>query len=268
MTQEIEDSLIICSNDPQKSNGDIAKQITTWQMPDTNYRLLQETSKELYDLYFDTPDLLLQTKKISLRIREVCGKRFITAKLPSGLQTDDDMKRSDTEIEREWSQDDLIYVIREIASSDEIKLSGMNQDLDMNQSIHDIMKGIGFEVVQDRYTHREIRNVIWNNNTDSVLTEMAIDSVIYTIKDNKVNHYNVEVEEKKNNGSNARRIIIEYLLLSSYGSFLRKWKYGKLAIGKGVDRLIKARCLREEEYRNLSSVTYDKIEKLITAGII
>jgi hypothetical protein len=265
MSQEVEDSLIICSNDPQNTSQEIARQISAWKFVNNKYLLIPQTGKKLHDLYFDTPNQNLQARRISVRVRDTSSAQTITVKIPSSQNTTK-MTRFDNEIERPWSEDGLLFIVR-VLRDNKIKLTCTDQNLDVNRDVRDVMRNLGLEVIQDRYTQREIRSIVKNNNMNQVLAELDIDSVVYMINYNKIRHYQIEVEEKYNNQPDAR-IAITTGLLSSFRPFLRRWRYGKLTIGKGIKRLIDSNDLTEEEYSNLKWFTYDKLEELILARII
>jgi len=56
---------------------------------------------------------------------------------------------------------------------------------------------MGLEIIQERRTRREARNVVRKGKTPAlVLAELAIDRVIYTFKDTKLGLSEVEVEAK------------------------------------------------------------------------
>lgn len=197
-----------------------------------NYQLLPQDSKSIHDLYFDSPDRNLRNKKLALRVREIDATRWITLKGPSQPTGWGGVER--LEIEAPWSLDALNRVLKELTAR-RVKLPGQNQELD---SIHplDVMTSLGLKVVQDRKTHRRVRNIVTIEG-GPLLAELAIDSVVYHFRDQEIYHHEVEIEAKVRDGSTVLKAVIGSLG-GMYGPVLRRWDHSKLATGMAIERLL------------------------------
>jgi len=101
--QELEATLLICSENPQEIVGQVAS-LTGIE----DYRLLPQDPSKIHDIYFDTPDAFLNNKKIALRLRQIGTEQWITLKGPSYLTGWGSMER--LEIEESWSKKSLIII--------------------------------------------------------------------------------------------------------------------------------------------------------------
>lgn len=280
---EREDVLIICSNNPHKKNKEIFEEIIRWEIPNKSFQLISQNSKDFQDIYFDFHDKSFQKMKLAMRIRKTYNENFVTIKIPSGEKIK--TGRDDIEIEKSYSKEGLIEIftyLRNISIEKELnELKQFKNKVDKillrlsddnfritNDTIESI-QSLGLQVVQDRYTHREIRNAIRNDGKfTKVLAQLAIDSVIYAIDGKDIHHYDIEVEEVNSLGALARKAIMESFASSIYNPSLIKWPYGKLVLGKGLEELFKDGDLPKDEFDNLSIITYRKVEGMINNGLI
>jgi len=258
-SQEIEAALIICSETPHA----VSRQIAGLTLI-ANYRLLPQDSQMIHDLYFDTPDRKLKTQKLALRIREIGVMRWIAFKGPSKPTDWGGVER--LEIEAPWSQDALTRVVKELLDR-KIKMLPQHQDLDCVHPL-DVMTSLGLTVVQDRESHRKVRNIVHLDEESSpVLAELAIDSVIYHFSNQEIYHHEVEIEAKTREGSTALKAVIESLF-AMYGPVLRRWDYSKLAIGMVIEKLLSEGAIKGliDINGNLKPVAYDKIDDSLKYG--
>ncbi|HIE30313.1 TPA: CYTH domain-containing protein [Candidatus Poribacteria bacterium] len=257
--REIESTLIICSEKPKT----VVRQIGSLTSI-ANYRLLFRDTETIHDLYFDTRDRSLQTRRLALRIREIGAMRWITLKGPS-LPTDwGGVER--LEIEEPWSQDALTRVVRELMSR-KIKMPQQRQDFDYAHPL-DVMMNLRLEIVQDRNTHRQVRNIVSaSEESKSVLAELAIDSVVYHFSGQAICHHEVEIEVKVEDSFTVLKTVIESLV-AMYNPALRRWHHGKLATGKAIENLLSEGALEGllDIERNLKPVAYDKIDDYLMRG--
>ena len=203
-----------------------------------------------------------QRKKISFRIREISGKKLITVKIPAlhAIQ-DSEFSRKDEEIEIEWSQIQLTKIIQELEKRGLYMYSIKTDDIFFKEDdVIVTLRDLGFLLVQNRHALRTVNNLVEIRNKEKILVEMAIEQVIFNIGIHKVYHYDIELEEK-NFSRNAQSILRNELQSSKYGEMLFPWKYGKIALGKGLELLINNRQLKDTS--NLMCKDYDKIKNLI-----
>lgn len=253
---EIEAALIICSENPQVVASQIAGLTSI-----ANYLLLPLDSETIHDLYFDTPDRVLQTPRLALRVREIGESRWITLKGRSQPTDWGGVER--LEIEALWSEDALTRVVKELMDRG-IKMLQQRRDFDYASPLN-VMTSLGLEVVQDRRSHRKVRNIVLRGEESSrVLAELAIDSVVYHFGNQEICHHEVEIEAKVGDGSTAVKTVIESLVVM-YGSMLRRWDYGKLATGKAIEKLLSEGAIERllGVNNSLKPVAYDKIDEYL-----
>jgi inorganic triphosphatase YgiF len=250
--QELEAKVIICSENPQLVAQDIARLISI-----ADHQLLPQGPETIHDWYFDTLEGALHAQKLALRVREIGANRWITLKGPS-QQTDWGGVRR-LEIEEPWSQDALTKVIKQLMDR-KIKVLKQYNDFDRTDPL-DVMTSQGFKVIQDRENYRQVRNVVVKGQEDGpVPAEMVIDSVAYRIRDQKIFHYEVEIEAKLKAGTEVLKTAIANLV-EMFAPALRKWNYGKLITGKTIEKLISEGALEGliDLNNNLKPAAYDKI---------
>jgi adenylate cyclase class IV len=268
MSLEKEESLIVCSSEKTITNLELTNKIKSWQDVNSNYNLIDLGEILFHDLYFDTQQRIFQNKKISFRIREVNNNKFLTIKIPSlqQLQQESSSLRSDEEIEVEWSKDKLLEIFHILEKRRIYTLQSDENIYFNNLNVIYTMRKLGFSVIQNRHTQRRIKNIIKSEKKNELLAEMAIEQVIFQIGNDDVYHYDIEIEDKSSDGSHARIFLINKLLSSDYGKMLIKWKYGKISIGKGLEILIRSKEL--ENKFNLAQDVYKRIEYLIQNNLL
>ncbi len=104
---------------------------------------------------------------------------------------------------------------------------------------------------------------------------MDIDNVTFPLKSNSklfnVSVINVEIEKKgKINQDDIIRIITSHLKQEFGTDAVREWKYGKLALGMGIEKLYKENELKKYISSNgyLKCDVLDKIKKFVDKSII
>lgn len=253
---EMEATLIICSQDPE---GVAQKIVALTEIK--NYRLLSQETKKIHDIYFDKPDSALKGEKLALRIREIGATQLITLKGPSELSDWGGVKR--LEIEKLWCKNALASV-REELKDNNIRLPKLRKDFDWANP-REVMASLGLQVIQDRETQRQIRNiVVLDDDYTPILAELAIDSVVYNFRDKKILHYEVELESKMRDGANVVKAVSENLV-KMFEPALRRWDYGKLATGKAIEKLLNEGALEGlvDGKNKLKLSAYDKIEEYL-----
>lgn len=260
--REIEAALIIWSEKPQIVAGQIAGLTAIG-----NYRLLPQAPQMIRDLYLDMPDQALRTQELALRVREIGTARWVTLKGRS-QPTDWEGGVERLEIEALWSEDALTRVVKELVDRG-VKILQRYQDFDYAHPL-DVMASLGLEAIQDRESHRRVRNVVSaGEESSSVLAELAIDSVVYHFGGQEIRHHEVEIEAKEKGNSAVIRTVAEGLV-AMYGPVLRGWGHSKLATGKAIEKMLSEGALEGllDINNNLKPVAYDKIDDYLKRNSI
>ncbi len=250
---EIEATLVICSEKPQA----VADQIAALTRIG-NYPLLPQDPKAIHDLYLDTPDRALQARELAVRIREVGRLHWITLKGPRHPTDWGGVER--LEIETLWSEKALTEVLKELMDRG-IEVPQRQRHFESDHPLS-VMMSLGWEVVQNRRSHRQIRNIVLTGDESGQgLAEMAIDSVLYHFGYRDIGHHEVEIEAKVKDGSAVIKAVIEGLM-AMYGSALRAWDHSKQVTGEAIERLLRQGALAglTDANNNLKPVVYDKIQ--------
>jgi len=197
-----------------------------------NYRLEPGQSKTIHDRYFDTIDRRLRKRGANLRIREIDGSLFISVKSHTRRTLRGATARR--EIEVPWSKQNLLSLIKDLElEADLALLERQFSDADPLAA----MEATGLQLVQDRETRREVRNVSSVRKPDLELAELAIDRVTYHIGNYNISIFEVEVEEKAK-GSSSVTSDLTKALLQAYQPSLQKWSHGKFVTGLAIQRLL------------------------------
>ncbi|UCE07207.1 MAG: hypothetical protein JSW07_04010, partial [bacterium] len=171
------------------------------------------------------------------------------------------------EIERTWSETALVTILEELKKR-KIQLSQFDKRWDFSNSIQFLEK-IGLQIIQERTNQRRIRNIVQQNKSrTTVLAELAIDSVTYQFKHQKVRFHELEIESKSKDSALMFEEIIQ-TLLKMFESILKKWDHSKLATGKAVEKLLDEGNLEEllDEFNNLKPKGFDKIDIILNQVI-
>ena len=197
-----------------------------------NYRLQPGLSKTIRDTYFDTAGQHLRKQGTNVRIREINDAFFISTKWGSRRTLRGATARR--EIEVPWSKQNLLSLIKDLELEADLALPERQfSDADPLAA----MEATGLQLVQDRETRREVRNVSSVRKPDLVLAELAIDRVTYHIGMHRASIFEVEVEEKASKSSSVVRNVTK-ALLHAYQPALQKWSHGKFVTGLAIQRLL------------------------------
>ncbi len=252
-SQEIEVALIIQSENSQLIIRQIAALTSV-----VNYQLLSQDSQFIHDQYYDTHDKVLEKQRLALRLREIGNQRLITLK--------GHLKRTDwggverLEIEAPWSEDAIIKIMK-VLQDKKIKIQQTSYSFDFDRP-RNVLFNLGLVLIQDRMTHRTIRNIVRKNkNKNIVLAEFAIDAVSYNINGQEIKLNEIEIEAKTNNGVTAIKEVIEYLK-TNYGYAVKEWAHSKLSTGKAIEKLFNNQVIEGglDTNNNLTSFAYKQIE--------
>jgi len=251
---EREATLIVCSDRPEAVYQEIASLTAIGP-----YKLVPGQQRLLEDQYFDTPDTKLTTKKWGMRLRRIGSNLWITLKGPAKETEWGGLERP--EIEALWSGMALARV------KSELSRQGIEVDFQVGDSENSdplqAMTLAGLVVIQRRNTRRSASAVI--SYMDGITqAELAVDSVVYFFPGTEILHYEVEIETKGPEGTNAVEAIAEYLL-AGYSSGLRRWGHDKLATGWAIRELLAEGSLEGAMNLNgsLKPYAYDKIDEFM-----
>jgi inorganic triphosphatase YgiF len=252
-SREVEAALIIWSENPRGVASQIADLTAIG-----NYRLLPRASQMIHDLYLDTSDRALQTQQLALRVREIGTTHWLTLKgrsEPTGWEGGAER----LEIELLWSKDALARVLAEFMDRG-IKVPQQRQDLEYAHPL-EAMASLGLQVIQDRESYRRVRNILKGGESDSVLAELAIDSVAYHFGGQEIRQHEVEIEAKEGGSSAVIKLLVEDLV-TMYGPVLRRWGHSKLATGRAIEKMLSEGLLEGllDVNNNLKPVAYDRID--------
>ena len=170
------------------------------------------------------------------------------------------IRRRETELP--WSYDS----VRLLARTLELKTPPMSLSRFQSTPPSKTLKAVGLEVIQERRTRRETRDVVGRSeNPTSRLAELAIDNVTYTFQDVKVGFSEVEVEAKSPGGL-ANVQAIANALVSKYQPLLQQWFHGKFVTGLAIGKLLKIDGLQSYLVKgNLGPKAFEIVERTIRA---
>jgi inorganic triphosphatase YgiF len=235
---EIEIALVIAADDPQA----IASQIET--LTDlARFRLVPRGTVMIHDIHLDTSAGWLDARRWALRLREIDGSVWLTLKGPSSHRPDGGTTRR--EIERMWSEEALAEALQTLRAAGVgapasvpgragVGVPGSVPGPAAGSPL-DVMRRLGLVVVQDRHTHRALRDVV-ETPGDRAVAELAIDVVTYHLPGRDVYHFEVEIEAKTQEGRPALGAIAADLA-RRFAPALRPRMGSKLTLGTAIARL-------------------------------
>ena len=249
-SREAESTLVILSEAPEAVAGEIAA-LTSIR----DYRLLPQDPMMIHDFYLGVSGNTQGRPGPALRIREVGATHLITLKGPIRPTDWGGIER--LEIELPWSRDALDIVFKKLMDMG-VQVPEPCPDFDSHRPLN-VMASAGLQVVQDRETHRQVRDIVPDDDC-IVLAEMAVDSVVYHFTGQDIRHYEVEIEAKEEAGPAAIRMVIEGLI-EMYGPAVRRWNCGKLTTGNAVEEMLSKGILEGliDSKNNLKPVAYKLI---------
>lgn len=251
--------MVICSENPE----DVADRISEITLV-SDYRLIHYSTISIRDVYWDNSEGTLRRKRISLRLRKIDNNLLVTIKGGGKLTDWGGVER--LEIEVPWSPDGFYRII------DELKSNSIDLPLNINnfdtENPAETLVNLGFNPIQDRETNRKIKNITLNKNSE-VLAELAIDTVFYKVKDQIVRHFEIEIESKHKNGTEAvKKVLANFSEM--FGSLLRIWTFSKLSTGLALEQLSQDKP--KEKYFNIRNCilpeTYNKITNRLGTNVI
>lgn len=217
------------------------------------YQLVPKTPRAMRDVYFETVEGSLKRRRLNLRVRGVGGAYWVTLKRNPGLFF---WKRNERqEIELPWSQDSFAQIVGELSRLG-VGLEKENPT-DLSSPV-EVMKRVGFRVLQDRETLRTVIEIMGKTGRgEEVLAEVALDSVLYHFQGQDLRLYELEVEAKSRRGRGTLGPMVD-ALTGLLEPELQKWRFGKLATGRAIERLLSQGSLKGlVENEKLKPEAYD-----------
>ena len=254
--RETEAALAILSDDAAQ----IAKKIAARRALGA-YRLEPQPTRKIRDVYFDTRDRSLGKQRLALRIRHQDDVALLTLKGPSQAGTDGVNAR--LEIEARWSRAALTRVLRELRAHG-IVVEMAQRDFARADPMATLAR-LGFCVIQDRTTRRQIRHVIPRTAPSKIVdAELAIDAVTYRFGKQRVRLREIEIEAKR---ARARIGDLVRHLETLFQPALRRW-YGKLATGLAIQALLEQGALQEllDDKNDLTPAAWDRLAQELGGG--
>ncbi|HZY94676.1 MAG TPA: CYTH domain-containing protein [Candidatus Bathyarchaeia archaeon] len=196
-----------------------------------DFQLRHLPRKIIRDTYYDSPDYLLRRKRANLRLREIGGQWFLSAKLGGKLNRGGIISRRDPEIP--WSRAALQQIALELG----LRLPDTDFVAESPSSMpRTEMERMGLQVVQERETRREGSNVMQG---EKLIAELALDKVTFRFKSVQVQLYEIEIELKSGDKTDLRKLeSIRNRVASMYRGSLSRWSHGKFVTGRAIEKLL------------------------------
>lgn len=220
---EFEVKLIVASRHPGKIAGAL-KKLTGLG----DYHLTNRRTIKIRDIYFDTGTAILIKNRLALRVRLIENNKLITLKGQAAIADWGGIKR--LEIEEGWSLASLKNVLNTIPDfrNDPSELNTYF----ISDNPAKTLANLGFEIVQDRITRRDMRDVVMEGRQES-LADFVVDEVHFQTTAGKVIHYEVEIEAiAEKYIEHVHNLLKE--LQTRYPTDLTIWLYSKLETGEVI----------------------------------
>jgi inorganic triphosphatase YgiF len=196
------------------------------------YDLQPKPVRIIFDTYYDTPENTLRQRKTSLRTRKIGGALLVSTKSDVRRIAGNIIRRRETELP--WSYSSVRLIARTLKLKTPLIPISQFRRIPVTKAL----ASMGLEIIQERRTRREARNVVRRDTTPAlILAEMEIDRVTYTFKNTKLGFSEVEVEAKSVKGLATVQDIAN-ALVSKYHPNLRQWFHGKFVTGLAIQRLL------------------------------
>jgi len=247
---EIETKLVILSDAPEAIAEEIARLESLG-----GHQLRRAESVTVHDLYFDTPDLQLESRGLALRMRSIQSRQLLALKGPE-VTIGSTMRRE--ELEQDWSREILVAIQAELNARG-VELVVPDPVLTESDPVS-VLKGMGLAQMQDRQTNRRRRQIARSAPGGESEAELAIDRVTFRFGDRQVCHYEVEIELEASNDV----AMIENLIrnLRDRWPVLTVWHHSKYATGKALEVLLDQPDTAQEigDGGYLSPAVYKKVK--------
>ena len=226
---EMETKLVIVADDSARLADEIAALTRLGR-----YLLVPRANERLHDTYWDRQDGRLGAERLALRLRRTGSKTLITLKGPAKIAANGAAVRM--EIEEAWSPAALAKVRLLLTDTGLWPAAARDSAFDRDPAAS--LRQAGFDVVQDRETERQPRNVLaYDDPRRTVVAELAIDITAFHLAAASIINREIEVESKGPAGKDAVEAVT-LQLLTRYPRLLSPSDYSKLAMGKAIEATI------------------------------
>ena len=231
--REREVTLAIVSREPHRVADEIADLEELEKL-----RLARRSDQQIRDVYYDSPERVLQAKKLALRVRHIGSNTYIALKGPERVEDGGPTSRSELEARSSVAQ------LERIAGR--LQREGVDLALRVGKDEEKALRQSGLAPIQDRETLRRRRRVdSGSQNGVKALAELAIDCVVYSIEGAPIRHYAIEIESVGLRGIETLAQLAD-ALRGRWGDALRDWKHSKLVTGFALEELSASGKLRRE----------------------
>lgn len=195
----------------------------------TGYTLQPGGMRKLHDRYFDTSGRIMKQRQFSLRFREIKNDVLIAFKGKSKVQNGVSTK---IEIEDVFGEVSLRKILSELKKEFPAVIPESYPPFDPTHPVKSLSQ-LGFEVVQERKTARQVRHIVDNRN--NVLAELVLDTVHYAVPtadgERIFVHREVEIEQESEGDFLG---VLKDALLNMFGNVLSICRFSKYAIGEKI----------------------------------
>ena len=221
-----------------------------------NYYLSRKKTQHIHDIYFDTRSNDLLDAGFGLRIRNINGKDKITLKGNSKRTNWGSVQRM--EIEHDWGEQGWFDIISFLKKN----ITHLKFETDFDDSVNAItmLRQHGFKIIQERKNKRVSRFVCIKQKCETPIAELSVDSLIFILKDSKINSFEIEIELTQSDNLNVLKSLMEELI-SLFTPGAQVWEFSKLSTGRAIQHLWNQEILQNtlEKKNRLTQRSYEKI---------
>ena len=230
----------------------------------SNYAFRDRATDTVEEQCFDTTGGDLREKALELLRRRIGSKALI--KLGPLSQDEEGNDSQKTEFLHPWTGEGLRVVIERLHAHG----IAVNQPAPSFHHMEalDQMTRLGFTVIQDRTTHRRVRDIFClNERGTQVKAEFVLESVTYAFLGTTIRHHQVGFKSRTPDGPFVVAAILD-MFSDIYKDALRAWNKSTSMTGAAIEMLLKEGDLGAMgKSQSLPSSAYDKMSaKLIQAG--
>ena len=245
--QEIEGKLIVLADDAAAVFAQVA------DLPHLGgLHLVAGRIFELTDTYFDTKDAALRARGVALRLRETGGRTLLTLKVAGRVDASGIATREEWEVP--YSARSLEELARRLVGL------GIEAGTPKGTRPEDALRAAGLLDLGSRATRRTTRDAVGDN--ESVIAEIALDAVSYSLPRRRVTHFEIEVEGKAGGIEEVAGLF--GALRTTLGEAVRTFPYTKVAIDQALRELERNGELDEMlQGDRLVPRAYERIESML-----